>query len=231
MDDPTSSLILHGMKLATQAVKPSVMVVSRFVAKKLDTMLMSIPKRHRVEAERETAAPALIGLACTEDGSVLQEMYFKLLSQTVDRRKSKNTHPAFGHVIQQMSRDEAVLLMILRDNPTFGLQRADVPSIPERKTIRTDTVFLDKKIVKEHRIREDRLPMYFEHLLNLNLLEWRSRPSRLKMASNGKVHEIGILAGVTEYPFTSISTFGRCFIATCLPDKFPPKRKRGPKGK
>jgi Abortive infection alpha len=234
MNHETTALALYGMTFAKElyrdVAKPIVTVLSRVAARKLDAALNKIPKKDRVVPDKETAIPALTGLCCTDDGSILQDMYIKLLAQAADKRKKKNTHPAFGHVIQQMSRDEAVLLMILRDNPTWCLKRAEMHSLPANKTVTQDTIFMDKKIVKEHRIDEDRLVMYFEHLLNLNLLEWQARPSRLKMSANGTLQDIDPkIVGPTQYPHTNISKFGRCFIETCLPDKFPAKRKRKPR--
>jgi hypothetical protein len=67
--------------------------------------------------------------------------------------------------------------------------------------------------------------MNFEHLVSLNILEWVTKSGRMKFLSpDGK--SIIPTAMYANYKRTVVTHFGECFIKTCLPKKFPPKRSR-----
>jgi hypothetical protein len=57
------------------------------------------------------AGPILLQLSFCADQAHLLDLYANLLAASMDRRRSAHVHPAYVHVIEQLTPDEAVLLL------------------------------------------------------------------------------------------------------------------------
>ena len=71
----------------------------------------AIPPENIVEPKSSIAGPALQGLAFSYEEPNLKEMYLNLLASAMDGRIAENVHPAFVQVIQQLTSEEAQLLL------------------------------------------------------------------------------------------------------------------------
>ncbi len=80
--------------------------VERIVAEKLK----DVPPERIVTPPPNVAGPALEALKYTGHDGTLREMYANLLATALDAKTAEQAHPSFVQIIQQMTRDEAVLL-------------------------------------------------------------------------------------------------------------------------
>jgi hypothetical protein len=91
--------------------------------------LRTVPEEQRITPAPEIAGPVLTNLPFTTEGQILETMYLNLLNRAMDKSRVDQAHPAFTYIISQFSPDEALLLMILRDQPKYGLRELE-PSKP-----------------------------------------------------------------------------------------------------
>ena len=113
-----------------------------------DWILVALLKRLALVAPEDIHPPrayiagqVLLQLPLCADQEHLLNLYANLLAAAMDRRRSANVHPAFVHVIQQLTPDEAVLLLhiatvtrsfSMSDQSTFRGYRRGQTSISEQ---------------------------------------------------------------------------------------------------
>lgn len=77
----------------------------------------AVPEERRQEPPPEILIPALKALSFLPDENPLATLYVELLTRSVDRDRIDQVHPAFIHVIEQLSPDEVRILDHLRSQP------------------------------------------------------------------------------------------------------------------
>ncbi len=81
-----------------------------------------IPPEFRQEPKLNVAIPAIEGLKVVVDDEELKNLFLSLIEKSMDSRQASNIIPAYAKVVQQMSADEArLLLYIYSDNNTFPI--------------------------------------------------------------------------------------------------------------
>jgi Abortive infection alpha len=182
--------------------------------------LREVPEEERLKPVPEIAGPVLMHLPFTTEGQILETMYLNLLKRAMDKGRVDEAHPAFAQIISQLSADEAVLLMILRDHRHCGLQESEsISSLPHfvgMERLRAD-------IDEEHlgRLQFPRnAKMYLQHFVALNLLE---------MTPGGGLGDrfIGPNPSLRTVGRSRFSGFGELFLKACVPAEYPTTKSEG----
>lgn len=183
-----------------------------------------VPQENRIEAAANITIPTLQNLALNQDESLLGEMFYSILKCSIDKTKQKFLSPAFPKILEQLTRDEAVMLLLLQDR-TYKVEHYS--SFDYQKNI-----FYDRKEVKnEFPVSKlqfpDNLWLYNDHLNHLNLSGcWEYK--RQDPVFSEKQIEIGtgaftqmqnIQIGNKEFHEFKLTDFGKNFAEVCITDK------------
>lgn len=166
------------------------------------------------------AGQILLQLPFCADQERLREMYANLLAASMIRRAAIDVHPAFVHVVQQLSPDEALLLQrIAREGTRFNLKEVlDEDGDPRGGTSRIEEQFKD--VCEKAGVGAAGLSdAYLDNLLRLKIfveIHW----------SEGELHAAGwnyhgeYGASVANYGsrLVQLSAFGERFLKTCVVD-------------
>ncbi len=203
----------------------------------LEAIREGVPPERQTPLPPEIGGPALMALPFATDGGILEALYLNLLNKAGDSENAEAAHPAFVHIISQLSPDEALLLMILRDNPSFGLKLIEKhPESVGKMQQRYEQTFSNAELA-ERLASPDDAEMYLEHFLTLNLLVWTRNYSKISRAlepdldfyettrpvdlGDGDLYYSPDYAWTTE---TTFSEFGNMFVRACVPNSYPPAR-------
>lgn len=74
----------------------------------------NVPKENRIEAKPYITIPTLQNLALHNDETLLGEMFFNILQNSVDKTKQIFLSPAFPKILEQISSEEAKILTALK---------------------------------------------------------------------------------------------------------------------
>jgi hypothetical protein len=166
------------------------------------------------------AGPILLQLPFCAEQEQLREMYANLLASAMRRDVARAVHPAFVHVVQQLTPDEAILLRAAA-KPSFDFSFYELHS--ERTSYKTEGGSISQQFRKACEAAGVVEPLqsdaYLDNLLRLKILteqQW----------SEGTYHPAGF-ARHGDYPasiensngrLVEMSTFGLDFVRTCLAD-------------
>ena len=76
----------------------------------LDIVISRVPEQRQIPAPAHIAGPILESLKYIEEDYPLKEQYLNLLSRSIDSERQNEIHPSFVKIIDQLSRDEVLLL-------------------------------------------------------------------------------------------------------------------------
>ena len=76
----------------------------------IELLSESIPLKNRSIPKHNIFIPALEGYALNPDQPILQEMFYNLLVNSMDKTKQDLCHPAFPNILSQLSIDEIIVL-------------------------------------------------------------------------------------------------------------------------
>lgn len=79
-----------------------------------DRMRNEVKEENMIEAQPNILIPTLCGLAINPDETLLGKMFFNILRNSVDKTKQKFLSPAFPKILEQISKDEAEILTLLK---------------------------------------------------------------------------------------------------------------------
>ena len=79
-----------------------------------DRMRNEVKEKNMIEPEPNILIPTLSGLAINPDETLLGEMFFNILQSSIDKTKQKFLSPAFPKILEQISKDEAKILTLLK---------------------------------------------------------------------------------------------------------------------
>jgi hypothetical protein len=181
------------------------------VRETLEFVADRVPPGRRVPAPTSIVVPVLERLKHIEDGNPLKLMYVNLLACAIDRDRQDEAHPAFITVIEQLSRDEAVLMICLKQQ-NIQMTRRNGNYAPGRPS--SGAAFYLPNIAPD--VDPDDVPkglvefprnmkMYLSHLLSLNVIKIRP-PAKVDHAIEWLTWTVGP------------SEFGHVFISACVPD-------------
>jgi hypothetical protein len=153
-----------------------------------------VPEDRQVESSPELAGPVIERLRFLEEDNPLTAMYLNLLTTSIDKARQEEAHPAFGTTLNQMSRDEVVVLERLRRS---GAVLKMVPDQPKSLIVFLGT---DPEQPFDLAFR-NQLGFYVEHLRDLSILQWS-----MFVPSDG-----------SDVPI-KFTTFGKRFLEVCSPE-------------
>lgn len=168
-----------------------------------------VPEERRVEAPPEIAGPTLERLKYTLDNSELANMFEEVLTKSVDSESQAKIHPSFGHIIAQLSRDEAWMLFRLRDKDLEVTDHLDYDRTANKFYNR---VVEKSELPKEELFQPDLIELSYSHLESLSLVTWPVLKQEPVMAETG-----GVQIGLRRHSKLMLTDFGRLFITACIP--------------
>ena len=183
------------------------------LSKYFDKVRGTVKEENQIEAPSSISGPIIERLKYLEDENYLTDLYLNLLSRAIDKERIQEAHPAFYHIIDQLSADEAMILYIIKQEPiyydyTMDMFVDDNNLYRFRNTIvKRDTTPKEKIAFNEH------FNMYIRHMESLNLIFWR------KTNENSINDEKGNQLGTDIRTQIELTEFGHLFVKACIPDK------------
>ena len=183
------------------------------LSKYFDKVRGTVKEENQIEAPSSISGPIIERLKYLEDENYLTDLYLNLLSRAIDKERVQEAHPAFYHIIDQLSADEAMILYTIKQEPiyydyTMDMFVDDNNRYRFRNTIvKKDTTPKDKIAFNEH------FNMYVRHMESLNLIFWR------KTNENAINDEKGNQLGTDIRTQIELTEFGHLFVKACVPDK------------
>lgn len=160
--------------------------------KRLDQVRNKVPEERQIGAHPQIAGPILENLHYMVDGDILTEMYLNLLARAIDRDHVGEAHPAFVKIIEQLSPDEAlIMLQIERGNQS--------------------AIAFHGKEAPEWLMYPGNFGMYISHIESLNLVTIQGAPD-INLNSPDPSD-----AYLYRSEFTK---FGQMFVKACVPEDF-----------
>lgn len=132
-----------------------------------DRIRQRVPEERQIEAPAQITGPILEQLQYLPERSELWQMYEEILTKAVDRDNAGKIHPAFAHIISQLSRDEAWIVYRLRDRTFNVVDTLDfVGGRFENRRIEKSELPTDELHLPEQ------IDLYYSHLESLALVTW-----------------------------------------------------------
>lgn len=191
-----------------------------------DRMRNGVKEENMTEAEPNILIPTLSGLAINPDETLLGEMFFNILQSSIDKTKQKFLSPAFPKILEQISKDEAKILTLLKIYQ--HINHTCYISTNKNKILEEECIEVPYNIDK------DFFPMHKNHLTLLGLLTTVSyKPSKAFFAVDGKFilstfqgqeiienKQIENYISVDKYFYRlELNDFGKAFAEACISKK------------
>lgn len=177
----------------------------------LNKVRNNVPTERQIECHPIIAGPVIDRLKYLDENNKLTTLFLNLLERSIDIDRVNEAHPAFIHIIDQLSPDEAYILYILKTK--------------EIEVI--DTLDWDDKSQKFYNLqiseggfptRELSIPnnfeIYYSHLQSLNLIQW-------PIISQNPIwnEDKSLQLGVRRHSKILATEWGKLFINACIPTK------------
>lgn len=185
------------------------------LTKYLDKVRESVPEERQMEAPASISGPILERLKYLEENNYLTDLYLSLLQKSIDREKIGEAHPAFFHIIDQLSPDEAMILHTLSEREIEFEYTRDLLNDNGREYWAPRKVILDTT-PKEKLTFLEHFDMYISHLQSLNLLSWpilKEDPIREPDQSGLRPKQTGLFVKSK----IRLTKFGELFVSACIP--------------
>lgn len=169
-----------------------------------------VPEEKRISPPPEVAGPSLEGMRYLEEENPLWQMLEEILTKAIDVDEVKSIHPSFPKIISQLSRDEAVMLCLLRESDFNVTDYMDLNREKDR--------FENRRIEKSNLpVSELYLPenidLYYSHLESLNLVVWPVLSQDPVKDSEGKQ------IGIRRHSRMQLTDFGKLLVEASVPEE------------
>ncbi len=179
--------------------------------KYLERVAAKVPEHNLIEGHPQIVGPSFDHLRYIPDDSIIAEMFVNLLSRSIDRQRVEEAHPAFVHIISQLSPDEAVMIYHLGKSSYSYL--TFTPFDPEAQTFGTRNV-LNNEFPLEQLSIPDKYSFYMEHLHTLGVAGiWqteRQKPTHDEVTKKQN--------GVETKSLAQLTPFGQLLAKACVPE-------------
>lgn len=191
-----------------------------------DKMRNEVKEKNMIEPEPNILIPTLSGLAINPDETLLGEMFFNILQSSIDKTKQKFLSPAFPKILEQISKDEAKILTLLKIYQ--HINHICYMSTNKNKILEEECIEVPYSIDK------DFFPMHKNHLTLLGLLTTVShKPSKAFFVVDGKFtlntsqgqeiienKQVENYISVGKYFYRlELNDFGKAFAEVCITKK------------
>lgn len=176
-----------------------------------------VKDKELVEAHPQISGPVFEMLKYTVEDGLITEMFLNLLARAIDKDRVSEAHPAFVHIVNQLSPDEALMLYEFKKRSFEFWEQSDFNS--------SDGRFYNNRVIRndfpvDKLTFPDNFTMYINHLNNLQVAgvpEYRNQEPI--MANNKQV-------GVKVYRKTAFLDFGILFASCCVPEDIVENQNR-----
>lgn len=181
----------------------------------------NVSKENRIKAKPYITIPTLQNLSLQNDEELLGEMFFNILQSSVDKTKQKFLSPAFPKILEQLTKDEAIMLVLLKKqkykyHTKMDLDKNNNHFINEK--IELNEFPLDKFEFQEN------LWLYNNHLHNLNLSGcWEYKEpepiysgNEIETGSGAISYRIPEQIGIKHFSEFRLTEFGEAFAEVCI---------------
>lgn len=182
------------------------------LSKYLDKVRNSVKEENQIEAPPSISGPVMERLKYLENENYLTDLYLNLLSRAIDKERVQEAHPAFYHIIDQLSADEALILYMVSKEPIYYDYTMDLYTNEENKLRFRNTVVKRDTTKKTQLAFPEHFEMYISHLKSLDLLFWRK-------LNEDAIHENGSQTGTYIKTHIELTQFGELFVKACVPEK------------
>lgn len=173
-----------------------------------------VKEENQIEASSSISGPIIDRLKYLEDNNTLTELYLNLLARAIDKERVSEAHPAFFHIIDQLSSDEAIILYHLKQEAIYYDYTKDLfHDTKDNKFKFRNTQIVRDTTPKDKILFIDHIFMYISHLESLNLIEWP------RLSSDPIDDESGNQIGLKVVTKIELSEFGRLFVKACIPSQ------------
>jgi len=193
----------------------------------LKRVVRNIPAENVVSPPEEIMAPVFDKLRLLSPESTVAEMYQNLLASAMDERYAVRAHPAFIHIISQLSPDEALIvrelsLTTVRAFIRVGIKVLDYysPQATEREAMLSASAFDESTVTEfsrlvlkpEHLSFPNLFLTYVEHLQSLGLIEYVDprHPDRIIMSFGSDLDRTVNVFNL------SLTGMGQLFFDACM---------------
>ena len=183
-----------------------------------------VPLENRVEADASISFPVLQHLALCEEKTIFNEMFFNILKSSVERNKKEFISPAFFELLKQLTRDEALMLMLLKNKSYKYHTYMDLD--------KTKNIFYNRRVILNEfgdcKLEyPNKIMLYNEHLSSLGLCNCLGYKQEEPIFSENII-EIGSGAfsqkakeqiGIKSFYEFNLTEFGKEFASICVSEK------------
>ncbi|MDP4087608.1 MAG: Abi-alpha family protein [Bacillota bacterium] len=219
-DDAASQPMKEVGKTATDIVKTLRLFTAPFqlaaafqdrLEKYLNKVRDNVPKEKQIECHPIIAGPVIDRLKYLDDENKLTALFLNLLERAINVDRVNEAHPAFIHIIDQLSPDEAYILFILRDSEIEIVDTLDLD--------KENNKFINLKVIQggfpeDKLIAPDNFEIYYSHLESLNLIQWPVTKQDPIWNEDGSIQ-----LGIKRYSKIEATSWGKIFIKACIPEK------------
>lgn len=146
--------------------------------------------------------PILEGMVYNEDGTLLQEMFYNLLKNSIDKTRQEFNHPSFPKILGQLSKEELIILCRCYKIHTY-----------------------EKYAFPPTRISMDYTSVIITHLIGLGLIskqldiQTRTEQRSLLHPKYNLNKEENPIVEVSKNEWIEMNPFGEQFIESCMSGK------------
>lgn len=184
----------------------------------LERIARKVPEERRIEAHPQIVGPTLERLRYVDEQDLLAEMFINLLARAMDRERVSEAHPAFTTIIGQLSPDEALVLLYLKQRD-FRLHHS-VPFNADTKMFLPGTCILNEFPIAELAFPQN-YEIYLDHLNSLNLLVFVTKEPQEHVFEGEPPRQVGNI--IKRH--VRLSGFGKLLAKACVPDEMKPEWK------
>jgi hypothetical protein len=180
-----------------------------------------VPDERRTEVPLLISGPVLDALQYTLHEDLLTEMMLDLLACAMDTQRVDDAHPAFGHILKQLSPDEAMVLFHLKKRK-YGFT--------EYQKFHQDKNWFDKAVIEANDFPLDSLArpklydVYLKHLALLGLAD------KVFVSRTYERNAENVQTGNRDICEATLNAFGEMFARACVPDELPVDQNAGVAG-
>lgn len=179
-----------------------------------------VDEKNMQEAQPNILLPTLAGLAINPDETLLGEMFFSILKSSIDKTRQKFLSPAFPKILEQLSKDEAVMLVLLKKERELKItlnpiETRDLGTFTQNEVIENN--FPVKKIEFIENIWN-----YYQHMQTLGLCSMEITHPDMKIPPFGMITSIKTSkyeANTRNVLSFGLTDFGKHFSEACISPK------------
>lgn len=179
-----------------------------------------VDEKNMQEAQPNILLPALAGLAINPDETLLGEMFFNILKSSIDKTKQKFLSPAFPKILEQLSKDEAVMLVLLKKQKELKIALSPSES-RVLGAFAQDEVIESNFVIQQVEFTEN-IWSYYQHMQALGLCSMQIEYPEIQISPFGTItslKESKYQANTKNVLSFYLNDFGKHFVEACISPK------------